>query len=183
MEAPATNRLPNTLGYVYDEEDSYTRFEDEEARAMVSAAYNSAQSYAVGDLCIYNNKLWKATKATSGTWDATAWKETTLAEVNAGMRSDITNLTEKTKNVDRCVRYVNNAWGTSLFVPYGETVNGYVKISAELVFLVWVGGDILQHRRIYGTEENEKTVSFSFDKNSGMTVTTTSTQGILYIGM
>ena len=96
---------------------------------------------------------------------------------------DIVSLTEKCKNVDHCVRWVNNSWGTSLTVPRGETINGYVKISAQLVYLVWVGGEELQHKKIYGTDEDDKTIVFSYDKNTGMTVSTNSNQGILYIGM
>ena len=70
------------------------QFKDAAARAMISDEYNSAETYAKGNLCIYNGKIYEAIKETTGTWDATAWEETTLAEVNAKMRSDITNLTE-----------------------------------------------------------------------------------------
>ena len=70
------------------------QFKDAAARAMISDEYNLAETYAKGNLCIYNGKIYEAIKETTGTWDATAWEETTLAEVNAKMRSDITNLTE-----------------------------------------------------------------------------------------
>lgn len=70
-------------------------FKDEKARAMLSNEYVSAENYAAGNLCIHEGKLYKATKATTGTWDATAWTETNLAEVNAGMQKSITDLTEK----------------------------------------------------------------------------------------
>lgn len=73
------------------------QFKDAAARAMISDEYNSAETYAKGNLCIYNGKIYEAIKETTGTWDATAWEETTLAEVNAKMRSDITNLTENLK--------------------------------------------------------------------------------------
>ena len=73
------------------------QFKDAAAREMISDEYNSAETYAKGNLCIYNGKIYEAIKETIGTWDATAWKETTLAEVNAKMRSHITNLTEKTE--------------------------------------------------------------------------------------
>lgn len=71
-------------------------FKDEKARAMLSNEYVPAENYAAGNLCIHEGKLYKATKATTGTWDATAWTETNLAEVNAGMQKSITDLTEKT---------------------------------------------------------------------------------------
>lgn len=72
-------------------------FKDEKARAMLSNEYVPAENYAAGNLCIHEGKLYKATKATTGTWDATAWTETNLAEVNAGMQKSITDLTEKRK--------------------------------------------------------------------------------------
>lgn len=72
-------------------------FKDEKARAMLSNEYVPAENYAAGNLCIHEGKLYKATKATTGTWDATAWTETNLAEVNAGMQKSITDLTEKMK--------------------------------------------------------------------------------------
>lgn len=71
-------------------------FKDEKAREMLSNEYVHAENYAAGNLCIYEGKLYKATKETTGTWDATAWTETNLAEVNAGMQKNITDLTEKT---------------------------------------------------------------------------------------
>ena len=72
---------------------------DAAVRKMISDEYNSAENYAKGNLCIYSGKIYEAIKETTGTWDTTAWKETTLAEVNATMRSDITNLNEKTLKI------------------------------------------------------------------------------------
>ena len=71
------------------------QFKDAAARAMISDEYNSAETYAKGNLCIYNGKIYEAIKETTGTWDATAWEETTLAKVNGKLNGDITNLTEK----------------------------------------------------------------------------------------
>lgn len=72
-------------------------FKDEKARTMLSNEYVPAENYAAGNLCIHEGKLYKATKATTGTWDATAWTETNLAEVNAEMQKSITDLTENSK--------------------------------------------------------------------------------------
>ena len=68
---------------------------DAAARAMISDEYNSAETYAKGNLCIYNGKIYEAIKETTGTWDATAWEETTLAKVNGKLNGDIASLTEK----------------------------------------------------------------------------------------
>lgn len=70
------------------------QFKDAAARAMISDEYNSAETYAKGNLCIYNGKIYEAIKETTGTWDATAWEETTLAKVNSKLNGDITRLTE-----------------------------------------------------------------------------------------
>lgn len=71
------------------------QFKDAAARAMISDEYNSVETYAKGNLCIYNGKIYEAIKETTGTWDATAWEETTLAKVNGKLNGDIDNLTEK----------------------------------------------------------------------------------------
>ena len=70
------------------------QFKDAVARAMISDEYNSAETYAKGNLCIYNGKIYEAIKETTGTWDATAWEETTLAKVNGKLNGDITKLKE-----------------------------------------------------------------------------------------
>ena len=79
------------------------QFKDAAARKMISDEYNSAETYAKGNLCIYNGKIYEAIKETTGTWDATAWEETTLAKVNSKLNGDIANLTEKTdKKIKNC---------------------------------------------------------------------------------
>nr|DAL61355.1 MAG TPA_asm: H-type lectin domain [Caudoviricetes sp.] len=65
------------------------QFKDAAARAMISDEYNSAETYAKGNLCVYNGKIYEAVKETTGTWDATAWEETTLAKVNSKLNGDI----------------------------------------------------------------------------------------------
>ena len=70
---------------------------DAAARKMISDEYNSAETYAKGNLCIYNGKIYEAIKETTGTWDATAWEKTTLAKVNSKLNGDIASLTEKIK--------------------------------------------------------------------------------------
>ena len=74
------------------------QFKDAAARAMISDEYNSAETYAKGNLCIYNGKIYEAIKETTGTWDATAWEETTLAKVNSKLNGDIASLTENLNN-------------------------------------------------------------------------------------
>lgn len=49
-------------------------------RYMMADAWSSSVSYAVGDLCIYENALYKCVTATSGNWDASKWTLTVLAD-------------------------------------------------------------------------------------------------------
>lgn len=101
------------------------QFKDAAARAMISDEYNSAETYAKGNLCIYNGKIYEAIKETTGTWDATAWEETTLAEVNAKMRSDITNLTDIMLNMFSNEKTVINIPAGNYFVmAYATGVTG-----------------------------------------------------------
>lgn len=99
------------------------QFKDAAAREMISDEYNSAETYAKENLCIYNGKIYEAIKETIGTWDATAWKETTLAEVNAKMRSDITNLTEKADSLHFPLTLLSKTDGISTsYARYGKIV-------------------------------------------------------------
>ena len=148
-------------------------FKDEKARAMLSNEYVPAENYAAGNLCIHEGKLYKATKATTGTWDATAWTETNLAEVNAGMQKSITDLTEKTNSLDNRVRYlanqdnlngvlktgiygVNNADNCPTEEKRGTLIVGELSsgfITGQLFIEVWNGS--MYYRRYYSNSWSE----------------------------
>lgn len=87
------------------------QFKDAAARAMISDEYNSAETYAKGNLCIYNGKIYEAIKETTGIWDATAWEETTLAKVNSKLNGDIAGLTEKSTGVVKLLNGAATAFG------------------------------------------------------------------------
>lgn len=98
-------------------------FKDEKARAMLSNEYVPAENYAAGNLCIHEGKLYKATKATTGTWDATAWTETNLAEVNAGMQKSITDLIEKSNSLHFPLTKLSTVDGVNIYYArYGKIV-------------------------------------------------------------
>jgi len=48
---------------------------------FISDAYDSTQTYAVGDYCIYNNILYRCTTAisTAESFDSTKWSSTSIA--------------------------------------------------------------------------------------------------------
>ena len=52
----------------------------------IGDAYNSNNSYAAGDYCIYENTLYKCTGATSGAWDSTKWTAVTVSDELALMK-------------------------------------------------------------------------------------------------
>ena len=107
--APATKRLPNIKGWVYDNEDSYCRVEDEESREMVTDAYDPAKTYKKGETSIQDNKLYraKADITTAEIWTPNHWEETSLETIRAEMaaeiskaNSDISALNASCKNIE-----------------------------------------------------------------------------------
>lgn len=50
-----------------------------DAAESLAAAYDETASYSAGDFCIYQNKLLKANKTTTGTFTPADWDETTIA--------------------------------------------------------------------------------------------------------
>lgn len=96
--APATTRLPNIKGWVYDDEDSYCRVEDEEAREMVTDAYDPTATYTQGATCIQDNKLYraKADITTAEVWTPDHWEGTSLEQIRKDMETEISTLNAKT---------------------------------------------------------------------------------------
>lgn len=83
----AINELHAINGYSYD-------------------AYDDTATYAVGDLCIYNNTLYKCTTAitTAEAWNASHWTATSIAdeisELNLGKQDIIPDTVAKTVTFD-----------------------------------------------------------------------------------
>ena len=125
-------------------------FKDEKAREMLSNEYVHAENYAAGNLCIYEGKLYKATKETTGTWDATAWTETNLAEVNAGMQKNITDLTEKRKLIAK------------------EFSSGNISITNNMTYeLPYTVPDGYEYLSFLGAESYNVPTSISYQGNTG----------------
>ena len=122
MADPATTRLANTVGYVYEDNDSYTRFEDEEGRDMVTDAYDASKTYAEGALCINDNKLYKAASAieTAEVWTPDHWTQTDI-------NTELSSLNTKTTNLQTDLSALNNVvTNARVNAIYSE---GYVKSS------------------------------------------------------
>lgn len=92
--APATKRLPNIKGWVYNDEDSYCRVEDEEVREMVTDAYDPKVTYKKGETRIQDNKLYraKADITTAEIWTPDHWEETSLEQIRKEMAEELSAL-------------------------------------------------------------------------------------------
>ncbi len=87
LEKPALTDVADiaVLNNNFDDIDVVMFANQERSVAAVSNqadAYDAAQTYAVGDLVIYENRLYKCTTAVTVAepWDSTKWEQTTLAE-------------------------------------------------------------------------------------------------------
>ena len=67
---------------------------DQSMRNMTGDAFSTSSTYAVGDYCIYNNKLYKCTTAisTAGAWDSSKWTETQIADEFSSLNSNLSLL-------------------------------------------------------------------------------------------
>lgn len=99
----AINELHAINGYSYD-------------------AYDDTATYAVGDLCIYNNVLYKALQATTGNLPTNTmyWEQTSIA----------TALSEKSN-------IINTLWGTSCETPFSKHSQFLVIEASSGLYTVW----------------------------------------------
>lgn len=57
----------------------------------IAREYSTGSSYAAGDYCIHDGKLWRALEATSGAWDGSKWEQAKYADNLSGHVSDENN--------------------------------------------------------------------------------------------
>ena len=64
---------------------------DADGRDMISDAFSSSDTYAVGDTAIYNNELYvcKTAISTPGAWDSTKWERKNLGEYASQLKSSL----------------------------------------------------------------------------------------------
>ena len=79
----AINENKSVIGYSYDEYDDTT---------------TSANAYAVDDLCIRNNTLYKCIAPTYGAWDSSKWESTSIADEIGRIDGDL-SITDITSTV------------------------------------------------------------------------------------
>lgn len=121
--APATTRLPNIKGWVYDGEDSYCRVEDEEAREMVTDAYDPAKTYKKGETRIQDNKLYRAKVdiTTAEIWTPDHWEETSLETIRAEMASELSALNAKSNVKVDTLEIITNQYSNAELYNHGYT--------------------------------------------------------------
>lgn len=59
-------------------DDTDYKIKDNDVRNMLTREFLESNSYNVGDAAIHEGKLYECTETTTGAWDATKWKETTV---------------------------------------------------------------------------------------------------------
>ena len=106
--------------------------EDTAARDMEANAYDSTQTYAKEDICIYNDKLYEANTSivTPEAFNIAHWTETTLGKIAQKHRDFISKLTENFQWSDK-KSLGDNGCGISLSYRYNEGL--------KLVELLWDG--------------------------------------------
>ena len=131
--APATTRLPNIKGWVYDDEDSYCRVEDEEAREMVTDAYDPTATYTQGATCIQDNKLYraKADITTAEVWTPDHWEGTSLEQIRKDMETEISTL--NANNIISSSKVSITLGSISNNINYLDKVNNIVICNIGLV--------------------------------------------------
>ena len=67
--------------YVYSGTEwlEYSDALNNSCQEMITDAYDTTHSYAVGDYCIKDNTLYRCTGATTGAWDSTKWSATNIS--------------------------------------------------------------------------------------------------------
>ena len=137
----------------------------------IASAYDSTATYAVGDLCIYNNDLYECNTAISvaEAWDSTHWTQATVAGQLANSGKDVIYypLTKDGINYN----LVNTAIKVSDII---SQIN-----SGKIVRLIWVNN--LGRAYIfdcYGyTSNNILFVSFGFDTDTYWSIGSVSLDG------
>lgn len=83
--------------------------------AMISDTYKTTSTYDVGDLVIYNKKLYRCNTAnTTGAWNASKWNETSVAAQLNEIRSAISNLTDAVNGlIDDNSTSASTTWSSS----------------------------------------------------------------------
>ena len=90
--------------------------------------YDPTATYAVGDLAIYNNVLYRCTTAisTAEVWTPAHWTQTTLADEISTLNSSLTDSTRRTrKNITSNLSNLATAVSEQNLAKYGYAIGDY----------------------------------------------------------
>lgn len=77
----------------------------------ISDAYSSSATYAVGDMCIYNNTLYKCSTAisTAEEWNSAHWTETTISDELDSLGEQMANINSRFQTLFQVYTYSFNS--------------------------------------------------------------------------
>lgn len=159
--------------------------------------YDSSATYAIGDLCIYNNTLYKCSTAisTPEAWDSTHWTQSSLA-------NEVGALTDQIATLNTAIGRINNNNKQSIILPSNatstsSTVNTYGSrkfsdyrqllfamyssasdraIIRDVVIIpqdMWVSGKTIHLVQQHGTSlENSSGIAIIYDSDTSVKVVT-----------
>ena len=99
---------------------------------LIANEYSTTQGYAQFDYIIKDGKLYCATASTSGEWDATKWRETTVGADMQLLNQRVYNLNAGQVSYDKNANYNANTTGKIIqdthnsIAPYYDTSSNYV---------------------------------------------------------
>ena len=139
-----TPLTPHTLNLIQDNIE--TAIEDSKKTIIVTDAYSSSSTYAVGDYCIYGNTLYKCTTAitTAENWNSAHWTATTIATELNNSKKTINELENK---ATKYVQLYGEISSKDIFI-LSDNVNNYDEIHVFATANLWghrVTGTIFKH--------------------------------------
>lgn len=108
--------------------------------------YDSTKTYSIGDICVYNNKLYKCieTISTAENFDSSKWEETQLSRLTKRVIAQYQTGQVRSYSDGATILFteeiLNNSNGDIVFNNDGTiTINkdGFISVS----FLLWITGD------------------------------------------
>lgn len=155
--------------------------------------YSSTRTYSIGELVIYNNKLYKANQdiTTAEAFNSSHWTEVTLLsdvnEIKAVVNNNADNLnkmdegikdldngqTSLQAQINNLPKKVNEVWGKSMSFEIQPGQHALAMINSTDCLMVWMSGGGMHFTRLYGSEaqvtSSGNTVTINFADNRDFT--------------
>lgn len=96
-------------------------FKDDNVRNFISDEYSEDKTYAVGDYCINDNKLYMCTAPTSGGFDGSCWKQTNMSAEVSEQNKNLSALGGFTPIIDetgKITGYKTSVGGADTVFPF-----------------------------------------------------------------